>query len=787
MYSFTYDKETGGILLNTASFTPTNETRPVYYRELDILGFDRYFTYEKNDDAPYMWAENQNYYYRGKPIAKTQGGSLYTPPELVILDDEPEPGHAPLQPVDIPAMVEKNRPIIEKISADTIKKIYNVYTKYQNKIDVFYVAFSGGKDSVVVLDLVQRALPHNQFKVLFGDTNMEFPDTYKVVEQIEKQCKALNIDFLRSECEFSPVDTWCKFGPPSQRIRWCCSVHKTTPQILLLRKYLNNPSFSGMAFTGIRGEESSSRSQYKTVSKGEKIAGQWSCHPILDWSSAELYIYIYTRKLILNDAYKKGNSRAGCLVCPLATKKNMFFKEQSYSTSTNGQPSTTTFNNIILNTTSKTFTSQAAVKEFMDIAGWKARRSGTELSISKNNINDSFENDVYKAHLTQLNTDWKQWLKTVGNVSFLENGNVKVEHNENTYLLNIKEDNGELNISTSADSSTRAGIKFISELKIILKKTAYCIGCRACEANCPNGYISMKNGKVIIDDRCVKCKKCQDITYGCLVANSLRLPKGEKKMGTIDRYSNLGVRFEWVYKYFKLKDEFWTSPYDLGSNMVKSLKRFLNDSEITENLKFTRFGHVIASIGLDTADAWALILCNLVYTSQFNWWVKNIDFSTQYTPDLIYAMLDETMSKNSKSHVISGYKNILVSNPHLGVEVGLGECDYTIKNNACTWNSVTRKPWENPNPLVILYSLYKFAQACNGYYQFSLTRLLNHETESDGVSPTEIFGIDRETMQRMVTGLSANYSDYINGSFTLGLDHITLNSEKTSQDILELF
>ena len=50
---------------------------------------------------------------------------------------------------------------------------------------VFYVAFSGGKDSVVTLDLVQRALPHNEFKVLFGDTGMEFPDTYETVDEIE--------------------------------------------------------------------------------------------------------------------------------------------------------------------------------------------------------------------------------------------------------------------------------------------------------------------------------------------------------------------------------------------------------------------------------------------------------------------------------------------------------------------------------------------------------------------------------------------------------------------------
>ncbi len=62
-------------------------------------------------------------------------------------------------------------------------------------MDVFYVAFSGGKDSIVALDLVQRALPHNRFKVLFGDTGMEFPDTYETVKEIKEWCSDKGIDF----------------------------------------------------------------------------------------------------------------------------------------------------------------------------------------------------------------------------------------------------------------------------------------------------------------------------------------------------------------------------------------------------------------------------------------------------------------------------------------------------------------------------------------------------------------------------------------------------------------
>ena len=37
-----------------------------------------------------------------------------------------------------------------------------------------------------VLDLVQRALPHNEFEVLFGDTDMEFPTTYDAIDWVSR-------------------------------------------------------------------------------------------------------------------------------------------------------------------------------------------------------------------------------------------------------------------------------------------------------------------------------------------------------------------------------------------------------------------------------------------------------------------------------------------------------------------------------------------------------------------------------------------------------------------------
>ena len=165
MYSYTYDENTGGILLNSTPTVFSKEPRPVYAPELDMLGFDQYWNYDKQSDAPYMWAESVTYWYRGKQVAKLKGGDLYHAPEIVLSTDDngevimPEPDGQPLKPIDIAAMISANRELMDIVEGSTVKKIVGVYEKYKNKLDIFHVAFSGGKDSAVLLDLVKKSLP----------------------------------------------------------------------------------------------------------------------------------------------------------------------------------------------------------------------------------------------------------------------------------------------------------------------------------------------------------------------------------------------------------------------------------------------------------------------------------------------------------------------------------------------------------------------------------------------------------------------------------------------------
>lgn len=422
-----WDSSTGGYILTPMPLAFSKEPRPVYYKELDILGFDKYWDYDKNDSFPYMWAEANNYYYRGRLVAKTKGGSLYTPPELVLIED-PEPEGYPLRFVDIPAMVDKNRQLMEQLVQETIKKIYNTFIEYQDKVDVFYVAFSGGKDSVVALDLVQRALPHNCFKVLFGDTGMEFPDTYETVEKIKQICAEEKIEFLQAKSKLKPENTWQIFGPPAVTIRWCCSVHKTTPQIMQLREVLQKPDFTGMAFTGVRGDESLSRSEYDAISYGGKHSGQYSCHPILEWNTAELFLYIYENGLTFNNAYKKGNTRAGCLVCPMSQGKHDYMKYKNYPDDTD------LFINKIITTSGKNF-SKENYDRFVEQGYWRTRKSGRELSFG----HDKHVFEIVKGQnvitVQKKNEYWKEWAKTIGQVTSLGDGEFSIAYEGKSYAI----------------------------------------------------------------------------------------------------------------------------------------------------------------------------------------------------------------------------------------------------------------------------------------------------------------------------------------------------------------
>ena len=249
---------------------------------------------------------------------------------------------------------------------------------------------------------------------------------------------------------------------------------------------------------------------------------------------------------------------------------------------------------------------------------------------------------------------------------------------------------------------------------------------------------------------------------------------------SLNCYSTHAPKMEWIKQYFTFKDEF-ASNNDLGSQMISFFKRFLRDAGMMEGDLFSSTAELISGLGLENLSSWGLMLSNLVYSPQINWYVKNIEFNETTNKEYITSLIGETGANERAAGDIFRAFSRFVELPFNEVGMGYAEKE---KNRVV---AITRTPWKNPDPRVILYALFKFAEACGDYHQFTLGRLMNHEIESDGVSPTEIFGIDREKMEKILNGLSINYPNFINASFTHDLDNITLRSDKKAQDVLTLF
>ena len=174
----------------------------------------------------------------------------------------------------------------------------------RNYIKHSAVSISGGKDSLVALDLSYRI---GIKKFVFGNTSMTFPKTEEYVKKLES---FYDIEIIQVKPPREFLDLVSDIGYPSQRLRWCCEVYKFGP----LANYVLKERIKFM-ITGIRSEESRKRRNYSKVGKNPLIPAT-QINPILDWNTKEIWEYINYYNLPYHPLYDKGYDRLGCWMCP---------------------------------------------------------------------------------------------------------------------------------------------------------------------------------------------------------------------------------------------------------------------------------------------------------------------------------------------------------------------------------------------------------------------------------------------------------------------------------------
>ena len=165
------------------------------------------------------------------------------------------------------------------------------------------LACSFQQEESVLLDILLKT--RRDARVFALDTNVLFPQTYELWEQVEAwygiTVERAQGPTLAAQAASHGDQLWAR-DPDA-----CCGLRKVTP---LRNKLAGLDAW----ITGIRREQSPARAGAKKVEWDERH-GLWKLNPIADWTEQDVWARIHERELLYHPLHDQGYSSIGCTHC----------------------------------------------------------------------------------------------------------------------------------------------------------------------------------------------------------------------------------------------------------------------------------------------------------------------------------------------------------------------------------------------------------------------------------------------------------------------------------------
>lgn len=407
-------------------------------------------------------------------------------------------------------VIAANKQFMEDFIARSHKFITNVASSMTKPVTVSY---SGGKDSLAVLQLVSECIEN--FDIIFADTGIEFPETVLNAQEVS-QLYGKHLKSISSENAFwESVDT---FGPPSVEMRWCCKVCKLGPITQLIE---GNYEEGCLTFIGQRKYESGTRAKSERVWKNPWVGNQVGAAPIQDWTAMHVWLYIFMHRLPYNPLYAKGFDRIGCWLCPSCSLADLRRLRETHP------ESASKLENYLADYAQRSGLSPEWVEHGM----WRwnklpprlqeiAKAKGI-LTTPKVLANSKLELTVTSGYRpckqggmsaegsfgTAIDLgaiEVSGMLEAVGKVSFME-GVVSISQGEDSAQIFASG-------TVTARSDTEIQVRqLIRSVELSIRRALRCSGCGVCIGKCPQHVIRVKDNIAVIGEECVHCGKCIEV------------------------------------------------------------------------------------------------------------------------------------------------------------------------------------------------------------------------------------------------------------------------------------